>query len=131
RPARRVRSHPAGLGVSVTSTTRFDRQGGLTVTHSIRLLSLVIVLAFAFAPALGPAVAPALAAGRDMVIGLSGDATSLNPVVATDGISYTVEWPVFDSLLELDASLNVKPLLAESGEASKAGLTNTSNLKKA
>ena len=49
-----------------------------------------------------------------MVIGLSGDATSLNPVIATDGISYTVEWPIFDSLLELDASLNVQPLLAES-----------------
>jgi len=116
--------------VSTASTPDFDRQGGLTVIHSIRLLSLVIVLAFAFAPALGPAVPPALAAGRDMVIGLSGDATSLNPVVATDGISYTVEWPLFDSLLELDASLNVKPLLAESWDVSKDGLTYTFKLKK-
>ncbi len=81
--------------------------------HMIRLL-LVITLVWGLG-----AAAPALAAGRDMVIGLSGDATSLNPVIATDGISYTVEWPMFDSLLELDASLNVKPLLAESWEVSQ------------
>ena len=97
--------------------------------HSIRLLPLVIALVCALT-ALAPAAAPALAAGRDMVIGLSGDATSLNPVIATDGISYTVEWPMFDSLLELDASLNVKPLLAESWEVGKDGLTYTFKLKK-
>jgi len=90
----------------------------------IRLL-LVITLVWGLG-----AAAPALAAGRDMVIGLSGDATSLNPVIATDGISYTVEWPMFDSLLELDASLNVKPLLAESWEVGKDGLTYTFKLKK-
>ena len=55
-----------------------------------------------------------LAAGKDFVIGLSGDATSLNPLVATDGQSYIAEWPLFDSLVELDQGLNVKPLLAES-----------------
>jgi peptide/nickel transport system substrate-binding protein len=74
--------------------------------------------------------APGLAAGKDMVIGLSGDATSLNPVIATDSMSYIVEWPIFDSLLELDPSLNVRPLLAESWEASKDGLTYTFRLKK-
>jgi peptide/nickel transport system substrate-binding protein len=109
----------------------FDREGGVTVIHSARLLlmSAFVLVALAGALVLGPA-GPALAAGRDMVIGLSGDATSLNPVIATDGISYTVEWPIFDSLLELDASLNVRPLLAESWEVSKDGLTYTFKLKK-
>ena len=99
--------------------------------HSARLLlmSALVLVALAGALVLGPA-GPALAAGRDMVIGLSGDATSLNPVIATDGISYTVEWPIFVSLLELDASLNVRPLLAESWEVSKDGLTYTFKLKK-
>ena len=74
--------------------------------------------------------APGFAAGRDLVLGLSGDATSLNPVIATDSMSYIVEWPLFDSLLELDASLNVRPLLAESWEMSKDGLSYTFRLKK-
>ncbi len=77
-------------------------------------------------------VAPgtALAAGKDFVIGLWGDATAFNPVVATDSISYITEWPIFDSLLELDQSLNVRPLLAESWETSRDGLTYTFKLKK-
>src|SRR5574341_2311055 len=70
------------------------------------------------------------AGGKDMVIGLGGEATSLNPVVATDSMSYIVEWPLFDSLLELDQNLNVKPLLAESWDVSKDGLTYTFKLKK-
>jgi len=93
------------------------------VIHSIVLAALVVLLTLAGPP-------PGLGAGRDLVVGLGGDATSLNPVVATDGISYTVEWPIFDSLLELDASLNVKPLLAESWETSRDGLTYTFKLKK-
>jgi len=93
------------------------------VIHSIVLAALVVLFTLA-----GPR--PGLGAGRDLVVGLGGDATSLNPVVATDGISYTVEWPLFDSLLELDQSLNVKPLLAESWETSRDGLTYTFKLKK-
>jgi peptide/nickel transport system substrate-binding protein len=70
------------------------------------------------------------AAGKDFVIGFSGDATSLNPVIATDGQSYIAEWPIFDSLVELDDKLNVKPLLAESWDVSRDGLTYTFKLKK-
>ncbi|HEY2995785.1 MAG TPA: peptide-binding protein [Methylomirabilota bacterium] len=91
--------------------------------HSIVLGLLTVMLTLA-------AAQPGLAAGRDLVVGLGGDATSLNPVVATDGVSYTVEWPIFDSLLELDQSLNVKPLLAESWETSRDGLIYTFKLKK-
>jgi peptide/nickel transport system substrate-binding protein len=70
------------------------------------------------------------AAGKDFVIGFQGDATSLNPVIATDGQSYIAEWPIFDSLVELDDKLNVRPLLAESWDVSKDGLTYTFKLKK-
>ena len=64
------------------------------------------------------------------MIGYLGDATSLNPVIATDGQSYIAEWPIFDSLVELDEKLGVKPLLAESWEVSRDGLTYTFKLKK-
>jgi peptide/nickel transport system substrate-binding protein len=74
--------------------------------------------------------ADAAAAGKDFVIGYLGDATSLNPVIATDGQSYIAEWPIFDSLVELDEKLGVKPLLAESWDVSKDGLTYTFRLKK-
>ena len=77
---------------------------------------------------LTPTASPA--AGKDFVIGLSGDATSLNPVVATDSQSYIAEWPLFDSLVELDQGLNVKPLLAESWDVSRDGLTYTFKLKR-
>src|SRR5262249_25548015 len=97
-------------------------QGGSTVTHAFVLALLAALLVLA--PATGSA------AGKDMVIGLSGDATSLNPVIATDSMSYIAEWPICDSLLELDQSLGVKPLLAESWETSKDGLTYTFHLKK-
>ncbi|PYM14905.1 MAG: hypothetical protein DMD81_16595 [Candidatus Rokuibacteriota bacterium] len=90
--------------------------------HALAFVSLLIA-ALVSPPA-------ALAAGKDFVIGLWGDATALNPVIATDSISYITEWPVFDSLLELDANLGVRPLLAESWEASRDGLTYTFKLRK-
>jgi len=93
------------------------------VIHSILFVVLAVALTLG-APAAGGA------AGRDLVIGLGGDATSLNPVVATDGVSYTVEWPLFDSLLELDQNLTVRPLLAESWDVSRDGLTYTFKLRK-
>ncbi len=93
----------------------------------MRIRILVAMLALPWSAAL-PAASGA--AGKDMVIGFRGDATSLNPVVATDGQSYIAEWPIFDSLVELDERLNVKPLLAESWEVAKDGLTYTFKLKK-
>ncbi len=92
---------------------------------SKRLVATLLTLALVLL--LTPA---ARAAGKDMVVGFQGDATSLNPVIATDQQSYIAEWPIFDSLLELDDKLNVKPLLAESWEVSKDGLTYTFKLKK-
>ena len=97
------------------------------MTKRIVLFTLV-VLAMA-GLALG-VPANAAAAGKDFVIGYLGDATSLNPVIATDGQSYIAEWPIFDSLVELDEKLGVKPLLAESWDVSKDGLTYTFKLKK-
>ncbi len=103
--------------------TYVNRKEGCSVIHTLVVTVLVVL------SVLGPA-APGFAAGRDLVLGLSGDATSLNPVLATDSMSYIVEWPLFDSLLELDPSLNVRPLLAESWEVSKDGLIYTFKLKK-
>jgi peptide/nickel transport system substrate-binding protein len=93
------------------------------VFHRIATALLVLAVAL-WAPR------PGLAAGKDFVIGLGGEATQLNPVVATDGFSYIAEWPLFDSLVELDQSLNVRPLLAESWEVAKDGLAYTFKLKK-
>jgi len=92
------------------------------VIHAILIALLAILI--------GLTPTHGLAAGKDFVIGLSGDATSLNPVVATDGQSYIAEWPLFDSLVELDQGLNVKPLLAESWEVSRDGLSYTFKLKR-
>ena len=92
-------------------------------------LVLVMVLSLAFGAGLG-APADTAAAGKDFVIGFHGDATSLNPVIATDGQSYIAEWPIYDSLVELDEKLGVKPLLAESWEVSRDALTYTFKLKK-
>jgi peptide/nickel transport system substrate-binding protein len=92
-------------------------------------IAVSILLSLGFA--LGHGTPPdAAAAGKDFVIGYLGDATSLNPVIATDGQSYIAEWPIFDSLVELDEKLGVKPLLAESWEVSRDGLTYTFKLKK-
>jgi peptide/nickel transport system substrate-binding protein len=88
------------------------------------VLAVLVVVSLLLVPQSGRA------AGKDMVVGFSGDATSLNPVIATDQASYIAEWPIFDSLLELDEKLNVKPLLAESWDVSKDGLTYTFHLKK-
>ncbi len=92
---------------------------------------IAVSLLLSLALALGLGAPPdAAAAGKDFVIGFLGDATSLNPVIATDGQSYIAEWPIYDSLVELDEKLGVKPLLAESWEVSRDGLTYTFKLKK-
>ena len=81
--------------------------------HAMLLVLLVALIG------LTPTASPA--AGKDFVIGLSGDATSLNPVIATDGQSYIAEWPLFDSLVELDQGLNVKPSWPSRGRSRATG----------
>ncbi|HYM69188.1 MAG TPA: peptide-binding protein [bacterium] len=65
-----------------------------------------------------------------LVIGLGGDASFINPVVASDGQSYKVEWPVFDALVEYDENLNIRPALAASWDVSEDGQTYTFHLNK-
>jgi len=97
----------------------------------VKRLAILTLVALAVVGLAGLGVPPAVrAAGKDFVIGFLGDATSLNPVIATDGQSYIAEWPIFDSLVELDEKLGVKPLLAESWDVSKDGLTYTFKLRK-
>lgn len=64
-----------------------------------------------------------------LVIGFSGDASYLNPVIASDGQSYKAEWPIFDSLVELDKSLKPQPLLAEKWDISPDGKAYTFHLR--
>lgn len=70
------------------------------------------------------------ASGGQLVIGVGGDASFLNPVVASDGASYKYNWMIFDGLVELDENLKIKPLLAESWEPSPDGLSYTFKLRK-
>src|SRR6266516_3043038 len=65
-----------------------------------------------------------------LLVVLLGFAAPCPALAATDGQSYIAEWPMFDSLLELDQNLNVRPLLAESWEVSRDGLTYTFKLRK-
>jgi peptide/nickel transport system substrate-binding protein len=68
-------------------------------------------------------------ASHDLIIGFGGDATSLDPVIATDGQSYEAEWPIFDSLVTLTPDLKPAPGLAQSWEISQDGLHYTFHLR--
>jgi peptide/nickel transport system substrate-binding protein len=66
--------------------------------------------------------------GGQLVIGVGGDASYLNPVVASDGASYKYNWLIFDGLVELDENLKIKPLLAQTWDISPDGLSYTFHL---
>ncbi|HVB11180.1 MAG TPA: peptide-binding protein [Bacillota bacterium] len=66
---------------------------------------------------------------NDLIIGFGGDATTLNPVIATDGQSYEAEWPIFDSLVTLTPDLKPAPGLATSWDVSQDGLHYTFHLR--
>ena len=65
-----------------------------------------------------------------LVIGIGGDISFINPVVASDGQSYKVEWPVFDGLVEYDENLGIRPMLAEKWDVSGDGQTYTFHLRR-
>src|SRR5947209_8500707 len=69
-------------------------------------------------------------AKESLTIGLSSDASFINALIASDGQSYKVEWPVFDCLVTYDETLAIKPQLAESWEAAPDGLSYTFHLRK-
>src|SRR5262249_47062864 len=118
----------SATGCATRSTRRSVRGPDKEEVMSHRIAVLLLLFVLLAWEASAPS--DSAAAGKDFVIGYLGDATSLNPVIATDGQSYIAEWPIFDSLVELDEKLGVKPLLAESWDVSKDGLTYTFKLKK-
>src|SRR5262249_61736665 len=120
----------SATGCATRSTGRSERAPAKEESSMGKRIVLLPLVAVAIV-GLGGLTAPpdARAAGKDFVIGFLGDATSLNPVIATDGQSYIAEWPIFDSLVELDEKLGVRPLLAESWDVSKDGLTYPFHLK--
>jgi peptide/nickel transport system substrate-binding protein len=72
---------------------------------------------------------PSWGAKDTLTIGLRGDASFLDPIIASDGQSYEVEWSLFDCLVEYDENLAIKPALAERWEASPDGLSYTFHLR--
>src|SRR5437899_1377055 len=118
RAARRARpGAPLALTTGPEASARPGSRRSTSRPKRRSPMSRRVLPAVCLALVCGLATPPsARAAGKDLVIGYLGDATSLNPVVATDGQSYIAEWPMFDSLVELDEKLGVRPLLAESWE---------------
>src|SRR5262249_26118705 len=117
---------------ALRAASRRDRRWCVRSRGALMRRTAVIhaILIALLAAVIGLTPQSGLAAGKDFVIRLSGAPPSLNPVGATDSQSYIAEWPLFDSLVELDQGLNVKPLLAESWEVSRDGLTYTFKLKR-
>lgn len=73
---------------------------------------------------------PGWGAKDTLTVGLRGDASFLDPIIASDGQSYEVEWSLFDCLVEYDENLAIKPALAERWEASPDGLSYTFHLRR-
>ncbi len=87
------------------------------------------VVMVALATALWPVTGWGLAKDS-LTIGLNSDASFLNPVIASDGTSYKVEWSAFDCLVEYDETLAIKPLMAERWDVSPDGMSYTFHLRK-
>ncbi len=101
--------------------------GGLILTRHRCLIGLVAMVALAMA--LWPVTGWGLAKDS-LTIGLNSDASFLNPVIASDGTSYKVEWSAFDCLVEYDETLAIKPLMAERWDVSPDGTSYTFHLRK-
>lgn len=101
--------------------------GGLILTRRRWLIGLVAMVALA--TALWPVTGWGLAKDS-LTIGLNSDASFLNPVIASDGTSYKVEWSAFDCLVEYDETLAIKPLMAERWDVSPDGMSYTVHLRK-
>ncbi|HEY8370046.1 MAG TPA: ABC transporter substrate-binding protein [Thermodesulfobacteriota bacterium] len=91
-----------------------------------RLVGIALALALLGLglPAPGAAQAP-----RQIVMGIETDPRSLNPVLFRGGTEFDLLWQIFDSLFELGPDLVPRPVLAESVQVSRDGLTYTIRLK--
>lgn len=99
-------------------------RGRIQIRHGY-LTFLIAALALVMWPTTGWGLAK-----DSLTIGLSSDASFLDPVIASDSTSYKVEWSAFDCLVEYDQNLAVRPLMAEGWETSPDGLSYTFHLRK-
>ncbi len=92
-----------------------------------RLVGLALALALLSGglSAPSPAQAP-----RQIVMGIETDPRSLNPVLFRGGTEFDLLWQIYDSLFELGYDLVPRPVLAESVQVSRDGLTYTIRLKR-
>ncbi len=92
-------------------------------------LTLPILVLFA-ASALTPAGAQAPKRGGRLVVGLSQDLPGLDPHPSTSTITYQVLGLVYQSLVDFDRDLGIRPVLAESWRVSPNGREWTFVLRK-
>ena len=74
--------------------------------------------------------AGAFAASREVVIGLTGDAYSLDPYPLNETITNAINYHILDRLIEPDSDLQPQPGLAESWEVSEDSKTWIFHLRK-
>jgi peptide/nickel transport system substrate-binding protein len=84
------------------------------------VLVLAVILLIA-AAARSPAPAQGPRRGGKLVVGLSQDIPGLDPHPSTSTITYVVGSLVFQSLVDFDRDLNIRPVLAESWRVSPNG----------
>jgi peptide/nickel transport system substrate-binding protein len=71
----------------------------------------------------GTMTLPASAEEKEVIIGLSGDAYSLNPYPLNETITNAVNHHIFDTLVAADPNLQPQPALAEKWEVSDDAIT--------
>lgn len=71
-----------------------------------------------------------LAAPTDVVIGLAGDAYSLDPYQLNEVTTNAINFHIFNNLVESDNNLQILPALAESWEVSEDAMVWTFHLRK-
>jgi len=84
----------------------------------------------AAALALGATLATPAFAAKDVVAAVASTFTTMDPYDANDTLSQAVVKSFYQGLFGFDKSMKMVPVLAESYQASKDGLTYTVKLKK-
>jgi peptide/nickel transport system substrate-binding protein len=98
------------------------------ISQAVLAFALVTLVAITTVPRSSPAQAPK--PGGRLVVGLSQDIPGLDPHPSTSTITYQVLSLVFQSLVDFDRNLVIRPVLAESWRVSPNGREWTFVLRK-
>jgi peptide/nickel transport system substrate-binding protein len=99
-----------------------------TISRALVALALVALAGITPLPRVTPAQTPKQ--GGRLVVGLSQDIPGLDPHPSTSTITYQVLSLVFQSLVDFDRNLAIRPVLAESWRVSPNGREWTFTLRK-